>query len=142
MMVSPFARVAAIITLSVPKTVEPNFPPRKISLPTRFALGMKTFPPCVCDSAPSSASPLRWMSIGRSPMEQPPGSEIVALPHRAIIGPSTQIEARILRTSSYGTSVITFSARVVTVPFSKLTFAPSWDRISSMKRMSDKSGTL
>ncbi len=80
MMVVPLARVAAIITLSVPSTVEPNLPPRKISLPTSSAFGMKTLPPSLRDSAPSSARPRRWMSIGRSPMEQPPGSEIFAVP--------------------------------------------------------------
>src|SRR5476651_1105167 len=75
-------------------------------------------------------------------MEQPPGSEKVAVPHRAMIGPRKQIEARIFRTRSYGTSEMIFSALVVTTPFSNVTFAPSRCIISIMKRMSDKSGTL
>ena len=40
MIVRPLARVAAIMTLSVPSTVEPNLPPRKISFPTSLAFGM------------------------------------------------------------------------------------------------------
>ena len=75
-------------------------------------------------------------------MTQPPGSEMVARPQRAMMGPSTQIEARILRTRSYGVSSFTFGARVVTVPFSNVTSDPSCWRISSMKRMSERSGTL
>ncbi len=51
-------------------------------------------------------------------MAQPPGSETVASPIRASIGPSTRIEARILRTSSYGATdeVIRGASSVITRP--------------------------
>ena len=44
------------------------------------------------------------MSSGREPIASPPGSATRARPVRASSGPSTQIEPRILRTSSYGAS--------------------------------------
>ena len=49
---------------------------------------------------PIASSALRCRSTGRAPMAQPPGSETMAWPSRASIGPSTRIEARILRTMS------------------------------------------
>ena len=44
------------------------------------------------------------MSSGREPIASPPGSATLARPVRASSGPSTQIDPRILRTSSYGAS--------------------------------------
>jgi hypothetical protein len=72
--------------------------------------------------------------MGRLPMAQPPGSETVASPIRASIGPSTRIEARILRTSSYGATVdvIRVAASVITRPKSSgrvpamVVDAPNW----------------
>ena len=51
-------------------------------------------------SAPSSSSPCRCRLTGLEPMAQPPGSETTAWPSRASSGPSTRMEARILRTMS------------------------------------------
>ena len=48
--------------------------------------------------------PAKCMSSGREPMASPPGSATFASPVRASSGPSTQIEPRIRRTSSYGAS--------------------------------------
>ncbi len=45
-----------------------------------------------------------WKSTGLGPHAHPPGSDTRARPCRARIGPSTQIEARIVFTSSYGAS--------------------------------------
>src|SRR5690349_7170017 len=41
-------------------------------------------------------------STGREPIAQPPGNETSASPKRATSGPSTRIEARMVRTRSYG----------------------------------------
>jgi hypothetical protein len=52
------------------------------------------------------------------PIAQPPGSDTVASPIRASSGPSTRIEARILRTMSYGAvvEVIPSAFSVITRP--------------------------
>src|SRR4051794_16784742 len=55
-------------------------------------------------SAPMRCSPMKCMSSGREPMASPPGRATFARPVRASSGPSTQIDPRILRTSSYGAS--------------------------------------
>ena len=52
------------------------------------------------DLAPICSRPLRCRSTGRVPIAQPPGSETRASRTRASSGPSTRIEARILRTMS------------------------------------------
>ena len=54
--------------------------------------------------APSSRSPRRCMSIGRSPKSSPPGMAIRASPHRASSAPSRAVDARICSTSWYGAS--------------------------------------
>ena len=102
MMVVPFAKTAAIIMLSVPNTVGPCLPRRSTSSPTRPPSGaiMSMLPPSISIIAPSARRPFRWRSTGRSPMTHPPGSETFALPRRPRSGPITQIDARILRTSS------------------------------------------
>ena len=100
-----FAQVKAlmaIMMLSVPRTVGPCLPRRSIWSPTRPPSGavMSIFPPSISMTAPIARSPLRWRSTGLSPMTHPPGSETLAFPRRARSGPITQMEARILRTSS------------------------------------------
>src|SRR5690606_16122146 len=62
--------------------------------------------------APISSSALICKFIGRVPMAQPPGSETRALPTRASSGPMTSAPARILRTMSYGASVLVISFAV------------------------------
>src|SRR4051812_48923081 len=64
-------------------------------------------------SAPIRCSPMKCMSSGREPIASPPGSATFARPARASSGPSTQIEPRILRTSSYGASHCTCSGVVI-----------------------------
>ena len=98
MMVFPFASVAALITLAVPRTVEPNGPPKKIVAPCNRSARAMMSPPSSSIRAPSASSPRRCKSIGRSPKEQPPGIETRAMPRRASIGPRTQTLARIVRT--------------------------------------------
>src|SRR3546814_3581539 len=49
-------------------------------------------------SAPKASSAFRCRSMGRFPIAQPPGNDTVASPARASKGPSTSIDARILRT--------------------------------------------
>ena len=87
MTVMPSASTAAIMTLSVPRTVGPNLPRRLITAP--FSFGAKTFtlPFSTRTAAPSASKPFRCKSIGRSPMTQPPGSETVASLHRPSSGP-------------------------------------------------------
>src|SRR5216117_4057671 len=98
--VVPSASTAAIMTLSVPRTVGPNFPRKLITAPRNF--GAKTFilPPSTRTAAPSASKPFSCKSIGRSPMTHPPGIDTVASLQRPSSGPSTQTEARILRTTS------------------------------------------
>src|SRR5450830_894225 len=94
-------------------------------------------------SAPSASRPLMCWSTGREPMAQPPGSETLASPKRASIGPSTRIEARMVFTSSYGASRV-----VMALPFnttrspSCCTFRPVWPSSLSMVATSCKCGTL
>ena len=54
-------------------------------------------------------------------MTQPPGIETVASLQRPKSGPSTQTDARIFRTTSYGATDCTFSAVTVTVPLARST---------------------
>ena len=69
-------------------------------------------------------------SIGRLPIAQPPGIETVASPMRASIGPSTRIEARILRTMSYGASwTLNPEGSMLAVEPSNVTFAPRASRM-------------
>ena len=100
MTVVPLARVAAIITLAVPRTVGPHRPPRKHSPPFSRLARAWTYPASIRTLAPRSRMPLRCKSIGRAPMTQPPGIETLALFNRPIRGPRMQIEPRILRIRS------------------------------------------
>ena len=50
--------------------------------------------------APIASNPFKCWSTGRAPMAQPPGRLTSALPKRANVGPSTKIEARMVRTKS------------------------------------------
>ncbi len=130
MMVVPLARTAAIMRLSVPRTVGPCLPRRSTSVPVRpLGAFMSMLPPSMLMSAPMARSPLRWRSTGRSPMTQPPGRETVALPRRVSSGPITQMEARILRTSSYGASEMMLAALMRTVPLERSTSAPRAESI-------------
>ena len=70
-------------------------------------------------------------------MAHPPGSDTVASPIRASIGPNTRIEARILRTMSYGAMVEAISAAwsVILRPISPfLTPATAVDAPSPLSR--------
>ena len=58
------------------------------------------------------SSPAKCMSSGREPIASPPGSATFARPVRASSGPSTQIDPRMRRTSSYGASAIGTSGTV------------------------------
>ena len=70
--------------------------------PFSFSAVAVMSPPTWVILAPIASKPLRWRSIGRLPIVQPPGIETFAWPLRARIGPSTTIDARILLTYSYG----------------------------------------
>ena len=79
MTVSPSARTAAIITLSVPRTVGRTLPRKLIDAARR--LPAKDFDVATLDAIrPHRALqiPSDARSIGRSPMTHPPGSETVA----------------------------------------------------------------
>ena len=99
MTVVPFARVAAIIRFSVPVTVTCCMT-RWVPASRRAVAWMKPFSRCT--SAPIRTSPSRCRLTGRDPIAQPPGRDTVARPKRVSRGPSTRIEARIVRTSSWG----------------------------------------
>ena len=60
----------------------------------------KTYPPSISISAPSDFSPVKCRSTGRVPMAQPPGSDTLATPMRAMSGPRAQSFARIRETIS------------------------------------------
>src|SRR5574343_450068 len=59
-----------------------------------------------------ACKPLMCWSTGRLPMAQPPGSDTLASPKRASVGPSTRIEARMVFTSSYGACRVWMSLAV------------------------------
>ena len=130
MMVSPSAKTAAIITLSVPNTVDP-YCPLILTLAPLSPEGAVTFisPPFTSTSAPSASSPLKCKSMGRSPITHPPGRETKASPFRASIGPRTQTEALIFLTKSYGASAATLLALTMTLPLARSTSAPRVDKI-------------
>src|ERR1700730_5199461 len=98
--VVPSASTAAIIMLSVPRTVGPNLPRRLMTAPCNFGAKTLMLPPSTRTAAPSASKPFKCKSIVRSPMTQPPGIDTFASLHRPSSGPSTQTEARILRTTS------------------------------------------
>ena len=97
----PLGEDAPIKTLAVPRTVEPFADPKYIRAPRRPpGAAATTYPSSRRISAPRARSPLRWMSTGRTPMTQPPGSETRASRRRASSGPSTVNEPRIVDTNS------------------------------------------
>ena len=98
--VVPSASTAAIITLSVPRTVGPNFPRKFTTAPVNFGANTLMLPPSTRTAEPSASNPFKCKSIGRSPMTQPPGNETVASLQRPRSGPITQTDARIRRTTS------------------------------------------
>ena len=93
--------------------------------------------------APSARNPFRWRSIGRFPMEHPPGIGITHLPQRASSGPITMVEARISLTSSESPTVvlISFAVTEITPGDSSSTSAPKLLSISRITFTSAKSGT-
>ena len=101
MTVSPLASTAAVSRFSVAPTLGNSSTMRVPHSALHFAW-MK---PCsTAISAPIASSPRTCMSRRRLPMLSPPGSATRASPQRATSGPSTLIDARIRRTSSYGAS--------------------------------------
>src|SRR5450830_33325 len=94
-------------------------------------------------SAPSASRPLMCWSTGREPMAQPPGSETLASPKRASMGPSTRIEARMVLTSSYGASRVSMALPLRTTRSpSCCTFKPVWPSSLSMVETSCRFGTF
>ena len=76
-------------------------------------------------------------------MAQPPGRLTSALPNLAVSGQSVRIEARIVRTSSYGAVVSeTLPAFRITASPSRRTLTPIPSRSFSIVRTSAKSGTF
>ena len=87
------------------------------------------------------------MSSGREPIASPPGRATFARPVRASNGPSTQIDPRILRTSSYGASEVgrsgTFTRTLSTRPCTdSVTSQPSRPSSSCMVVTSEIAGRL
>src|SRR6185436_15448335 len=84
------------------------------------------------------------MFTGRAPMAQPPGNDTSALPKRASSGPSTRIEARIVRTSSYGAtcSRIVPASTSTRILSSIVTLTPMRPSSSIMVVTSCRCGTL
>src|SRR3569623_1758304 len=82
--------------------------------------------------------------MGRAPIAQPPGSDTLARPWRAVSGPSTTTEARIVFTRSYGASTL-FTLLVstsVTPPGLLVTSAPRSASSLSIVRTSPSAGTF
>ena len=85
---------------------------------------MKPFSTVTC--APIACNPATCKLTGLAPMAQPPGSDTSASPKRLTSGPRTNIDARIVLTSSYGarrspmslqsTSMFILSSTVTTAP--------------------------
>ena len=129
--VSPFASTAAVSRFSVAPTLGNSSTMRA----PHSALQRARMNPCsTAISAPIASSPRTCMSSRRLPMLSPPGSATLASPQRATRGPSTLIDARILRTSSYGASG--WSGPLVSIVSSsapvQVTSAPTARRTSSM----------
>ena len=121
----PSARVAAIIKFSVPVTVEVS---KNICAPFSRPFGTlaRIYPPVKSNFAPILSRPFMCKLTGLEPIAQPPGKETSASPKRANRGPNTKIEARMVRTSSYGarntsswlasTSIASFSSTCIEAP--------------------------
>ena len=65
----------------------------------------RTYPSSNVIVAPSFSITIICRSTGRVPIAHPPGSDTLAAPIRASNGPSTKMDARILRTISYDASI-------------------------------------
>lgn len=82
--------------------------------------------------------------MGRVPMAQPPGREILACPQRARSGPMIRNEARILRTRSYGASQLpmtVLSTKSWCFSASKSALTPSFRSTSVIVCTSSSAGT-
>ena len=102
MTVCPSASTAAIITLSVPSTVEPCFPRMSMTAPRSPRLAER-LDVAGLDAQPGRRAPRIRAGAGRSVGRRSrirPGSDTGASFMRASSGPITQTEARILRTRS------------------------------------------
>ena len=100
--VLPLARLAAIIVFSVAPTDTTG---NTILFPTRpFLHRALIYPSASSTIAPNCCIAQMCKSTGRVPIAHPPGKETLTLPYLANKGPSTNMEARILRTCSYGAS--------------------------------------
>src|SRR3569623_677185 len=82
--------------------------------------------------------------MGRAPIAQPPGSDTLARPWRAVSGPSTTTEARIVFTRSYGASTLwtLLVSTSVTPPGLLVTSAPRSPSSLSIVRTSPRAGTF
>ena len=98
----PCAATAAINRFSVAPTLGKSSEIARAVQPRRRRLQVAVLRRS--NETPMRSRPLRWRSILREPMLQPPGMATRARPSRARSGPSTMIEARIRLTSSYGAS--------------------------------------
>ena len=96
--VTPSAKLAAMMTFSVPVTLTGSkiiFAP--FSLPFTFAL---IFPSSMSISAPIALIASMCKLTGRLPIAHPPGKATVACPNFASNGPKTKIEALMVFTNS------------------------------------------
>ena len=93
--VTPDASVPAITSCSVAPTDGNG---NSIRVPRSRSAVTVTDDDVSSTFAPRARRPLRWKSIGRAPIEQPPGSGTTARPSRPTSGPSTRNDARIFRT--------------------------------------------
>ena len=142
-MVSPSAKVAAIITFCVPLTVTES---KLIWAPWRRAPKASIVPWSRRILAPNACRPFKCWSTGRTPIAHPPGSDTRPHPNRATNGPNTMKDARIFRTKSYGASgVATVSEEMRTARSSsgsQSARAPKARSISSILSTSRTRGTL
>ncbi len=77
-------------------------------------------------------------------MAQPPGSDTSAWPKRATSGPSTRIEARIVRTRSYGATqvLVVRGSTCIFMRSSSTSCTPIWPSSSMNVVTSCRCGTL
>ena len=90
--VSPSARTAAATTFSVAPTLGNG---RPMTAPLRRDTFAVTTPSRSSKQTPICSSACRCRSMGRSPMEQPPGLENSTCPTRPSNGPRSMMEERI-----------------------------------------------
>src|SRR6185437_12754354 len=95
-------------------------------------------------SAPSVCRPRMCWSTGREPIAQPPGSDTSAWPKRATSGPSTRIEARMVRTRSYGAMqvLVVRGSTCIFMRSSSTSCTPIWPSSSMKVVTSCRCGTL